>query len=160
MTDKEMLTAINYLVKTGASFEDLVSLCLDYRDRFGSWVSVPTLLVESDAPEFYCVVNKTDSSRCYVSAELGAKSWRDCYEWMIRKCKTPADRELYEIGYLEAPEVDENELSFITSDMFAAKLGEICYDQNLLNIPGVYEIVSEYFNNEVIEALRDERARA
>lgn len=51
---------------------------------------------------------------------------------------------------------DPDDISWITDEMFADKLGEICASEDLLSIPGVYEIVSDHFNNEVIEALQDE----
>ena len=168
MTQTEMIAAINYLVAQGKSFEDLVSLAEDYRDRFGSWVAVSTLLSESDAPQFYCAVvdaEPSHRSHRFISSELGGKSWRECFDWIIHNSPTPADRLLWTMQYREEieeepEEIDPEDTSFITSDMFSAKLEEICFDQNLLAIAGVYEIVSEHFNNEVIEALQDERARA
>ena len=49
---------------------------------------------------------------------------------------------------------------WVTQEMFNNKLAEIL-DQTdgdaLLMIPGLYEVVSEHFNNDVIEALEEER---
>jgi hypothetical protein len=50
--------------------------------------------------------------------------------------------------------------SWITDEMFSEKLEEILDEgsaSDLLAIPGIYEIVSEHFNNDVIERLVDER---
>lgn len=51
----------------------------------------------------------------------------------------------------------EEDFSWVTTEMFSAKLTEICENEDLLAIPGVYEIVSEHYNNEVLEALESER---
>lgn len=44
--------------------------------------------------------------------------------------------------------------SKMTQDDFNNTLSDILYDmtgEQLLDIPGIYEILSEYFNNEVLE---------
>ena len=50
---------------------------------------------------------------------------------------------------------------WITDEMFDEKLREICHlegsDFLVTHVPGVYEAVKEYFNNDVIEELDDER---
>jgi hypothetical protein len=46
---------------------------------------------------------------------------------------------------------------WITDDMFDTKLREIAEDMDLLSIPGVYELVREHLNNDVIEELENER---
>ena len=50
---------------------------------------------------------------------------------------------------------------WITDEMFETKLREICHEEGvdflLTHIPGVHEAVREYFNNDVIEELDDER---
>ena len=49
---------------------------------------------------------------------------------------------------------------WITSEMFQAKLAEII-DQHpasqLLGIPGIFEILAEDFNNDVLDALTEDR---
>lgn len=50
--------------------------------------------------------------------------------------------------------------SWVTNEMFDNKLEEIVADEGgirVLHIPGVYEIVKEHFNNEVLEALESDR---
>ena len=50
--------------------------------------------------------------------------------------------------------------SWVTNEMFEQKLEEILKTYNgaqLLTIPGVYELLSEHFNNEVLSALQSER---
>ena len=49
----------------------------------------------------------------------------------------------------------------ITSEQFDAKLIEIISEMNaaqLISISGVYEILSEEFNNDVIDAINEDRA--
>lgn len=48
---------------------------------------------------------------------------------------------------------------WVTQEMFDKKLGEILEQQagTLLSIPGMYEVVSEYFNNDVLRELESER---
>lgn len=48
--------------------------------------------------------------------------------------------------------------SKISTDDFARILGDILNEEgaNLISIPGVYEIVSEHFNNEVLERWENE----
>ena len=51
--------------------------------------------------------------------------------------------------------------SWVTSEMFDEKLAELLDEMGagaILQIPGVYECVSEYLNNEVLESLESERA--
>lgn len=51
----------------------------------------------------------------------------------------------------------------VTSEQFDAKLIEIMATVSagaLIQIPGVYEACSEHFNNEVLQALEDDHARA
>jgi len=46
-----------------------------------------------------------------------------------------------------------------SQEEFDAKLEEILDDQtgsSLLLIPGIYEIVSEHFNNEILEAMEED----
>ncbi len=50
-----------------------------------------------------------------------------------------------------------NRYAWVTADLFDAKLRELAEDADLLDIPGVYELVREYLNNEVLEALEEER---
>ena len=52
-----------------------------------------------------------------------------------------------------------NDYSWITDEMFYDKLEDKVYENSrtLLDIPGIYEIVSEYFNNEILEELEEER---
>lgn len=52
---------------------------------------------------------------------------------------------------------DPGDLSWVTAEMFGEKLIELAACEDLLAIPGVLELVSEALNNEVIEALQDER---
>ena len=53
---------------------------------------------------------------------------------------------------------------WITDEMFDEKLREICHvegsDFLVTQVPGVYEAVKEYFNNDVIEELDEERQEA
>ncbi len=54
-----------------------------------------------------------------------------------------------------------DDYSWVTNEMFDAELTEICSDVGtvgLMSIPGVYELVKEDLNNEVLERLRDRRA--
>jgi hypothetical protein len=49
--------------------------------------------------------------------------------------------------------------SWVTSDIFDTKLRDIVASmraEEILDLPGVYEIVSEYLNNEVLKALEFE----
>ena len=51
--------------------------------------------------------------------------------------------------------------SWVTTEMFDAKLAELLDEMSgggILQIPGVYEVVSEHLNNDVLEALEAERA--
>jgi hypothetical protein len=53
-----------------------------------------------------------------------------------------------------------SDLSFITGEMFSDKLTEIINREpaaNLLGIGTIYEDLSEFYNNEVIEELLEER---
>lgn len=48
---------------------------------------------------------------------------------------------------------------WVTSEMFDEKLAEMLEDEtgeSLLQIPRIYEIVSEHFNNEILEELEKE----
>lgn len=48
--------------------------------------------------------------------------------------------------------------AWVTNEMFDDKLAELLTDgRNLLSIPGLYEVVAEELNNEVLEALDEER---
>ena len=47
--------------------------------------------------------------------------------------------------------------SWVTDEMFQEKLAEFVSGYDVLSVPGIYEILSEYFNDEVLEALEDER---
>jgi len=47
--------------------------------------------------------------------------------------------------------------SWVTDEAFDEKLREIAQDYDLLTVPGVYELVREEFNNEVLEALEQDR---
>lgn len=47
--------------------------------------------------------------------------------------------------------------SWVTTEMFDQKLRELAQDFDLLTIPGVYELVAEDFNNEVLAALEQDR---
>jgi hypothetical protein len=56
--------------------------------------------------------------------------------------------------------IEMKKYSHITNEMFDNKLAEIMddefkYPSQLLSIPGIYEIVSEYFNNDVLDELTD-----
>lgn len=56
----------------------------------------------------------------------------------------------------------KHDFSWINNDMEFDTLLELAQDQgigNILTIPGVYEIVREYYNNEVIEYLCIEHNR-
>ena len=47
----------------------------------------------------------------------------------------------------------------ITNDQFDSKLAELVSETpagHLLTIPGVYEILSEWFNNDIIDALTED----
>lgn len=49
---------------------------------------------------------------------------------------------------------------WVTDDIFYSKLVELVGEtspRTLLAVPGVYELLSEHFNNEVLDALEDER---
>lgn len=47
---------------------------------------------------------------------------------------------------------------WVTHEMFDEKLAELVrQESDILSIPGVYEILSEHFNNDVLEALEQER---
>lgn len=46
--------------------------------------------------------------------------------------------------------------AWVTEDDFDAKLRELAGAVDLLDIPGVYEIVREHLNNDVLAALRDD----
>ena len=53
----------------------------------------------------------------------------------------------------------DNDFSWVTNDMFQEKLIEILDNQDgesLIMIPGLYEVVSEYVNNDVLEALEQQ----
>lgn len=56
------------------------------------------------------------------------------------------------------------DFSWVTTDQFDAKLGEIMdrdfEPSNLLGIPGIYEIMSEHLNNEVLGELEQEKQAA
>ena len=47
--------------------------------------------------------------------------------------------------------------SWVTQEAFDEKFAEIVNKTDVLGIPGVYEILSEHFNNDVLEALETER---
>lgn len=50
--------------------------------------------------------------------------------------------------------------SWVTQEMFDKKLEDIVEQQKggaLLRIPGVYEIVKEHYNNDVLEELEEDR---
>lgn len=50
--------------------------------------------------------------------------------------------------------------SWVTDEMFTRKLGELLDEKSgeqILAIPGVYEVVSEELNNEVLDELSKER---
>lgn len=50
--------------------------------------------------------------------------------------------------------------SWVTDEMFDRMLVDILDDTDsseILAIPGVYDLVKEYFNNEVLEQLEEER---
>jgi|TARA_R100000656_G_scaffold104176_1_gene75919 hypothetical protein len=51
---------------------------------------------------------------------------------------------------------DKSEHSWVTEDMFNEKLDEIV-EESGWDVPGVHEILSEYYNNDVLKALEDER---
>jgi hypothetical protein len=51
----------------------------------------------------------------------------------------------------------------VTQEMFDEKLNDVVYQKVLrqdisvlMGIPGIYEILSEYYNNDVLEALKPE----
>ena len=46
---------------------------------------------------------------------------------------------------------------WVTDEMFDEKLREVAQDFDLLTVPGVYELVKEEFNNEVLKALEQDR---
>ncbi len=51
---------------------------------------------------------------------------------------------------------------FVTQELFDEKLEEILDEQTgstLLAIPGLYEVVSEHFNNQVLDELKRELKR-
>jgi len=53
-----------------------------------------------------------------------------------------------------------DDYSWVTDEMFENKLEEILSrhtGDELLHIPGLYELVREEFNNKVLEELEDER---
>lgn len=53
------------------------------------------------------------------------------------------------------------EYSWVTDEMFDQKLVEILKGYNgaqLLYVPGIQEILSEHFNNAVLDALESERS--
>jgi len=50
-----------------------------------------------------------------------------------------------------------SDYSWVTDEMFDEKLREICETTDLLSIPGVYEVVREELNNEVLDALAQDR---
>ncbi len=55
---------------------------------------------------------------------------------------------------------NRNDHSWVTQEMFDKKLEELLDKEtggSLLMIPGLYEVVSEHFNNAVLEALEEER---
>lgn len=162
MTKTEMIAAINYLVKTGRPFDELVMLAEDYKDRFGSWISVATLLIESDAGGFLCVVDKGEEKRVFVSDEVNGESWKDCYNWICKQTN-PETRNKFSIQYcyIEESSDDEDDLSWITPEMFEERLDYVAtYNLDaleLMAIPGVRDLVREALNNEVIEALKANR---
>jgi hypothetical protein len=56
--------------------------------------------------------------------------------------------------------------SWVTTEMFDSRLREIVNDElntaispfdNLISIPGVYEILAEHYNNDVLNELEDDR---
>lgn len=50
--------------------------------------------------------------------------------------------------------------SKITQDQFDEKLVEIINESpatNLLTIPGIYEILSEHFNNDILKSIENDR---
>ena len=51
----------------------------------------------------------------------------------------------------------KDEFSWVTNEMFDAALRELCAKEDLLTVPGVYEIVQEHFNNDVLAKLEEER---
>lgn len=60
----------------------------------------------------------------------------------------------------ESKEENEEDYSWVTDEMFQEEL-ELRMDsmstESILAIPGVYELVSEELNNEVLEALKNKR---
>ncbi len=54
-----------------------------------------------------------------------------------------------------------DDYSWVTNEMFDAELDDLCHDigpVGIMSIAGVYELVKEDLNNEVLERLRDRRA--
>ena len=54
----------------------------------------------------------------------------------------------------------KSKYAWVTSEMFDAKLAELLSEMSgaeILQIPGVYEVVSEELNNDALEALEKER---
>lgn len=179
MTQDQMAKAMA-MVCENDGFDDCVMLAQDYVERFGEMHcgSIAGMLINANAGkgQWFCSVIYVDDSGNRISkfsSELaGMHGHNECYRWIYdAKDKRGLELEYYLPCVCIAcaspdcegdccdddEESDEDDLSFITNEMFAAKLGEICENEDLLLIPGVYEIASEHFNNEVIEALQDER---
>ena len=50
-----------------------------------------------------------------------------------------------------------NDYSWVTNEMFQDTLADVIQYENILAIPGIYEILAEEYNNEVLEQLEKER---
>lgn len=52
---------------------------------------------------------------------------------------------------------NQNKYDWVTDEMFENKLNELANEEDLMNIPGVYELVQEHLNNDVLKELEKER---
>jgi len=89
MTRTQMIAAIKHLLNAGRPFAELVSLAEDYRDRFGSWVSVGDLL-DGAGVKFGCSIVDTWNGGAggrvsrFTSDLQGLEAWNECFEWILK----------------------------------------------------------------------------
>lgn len=89
MTKDQMIASINYIIKKGSAFSDMVSLAQDYVAEYGAGIgSVAGLLTDSNAPDFGCSVidtwNGGDGGRVsrFTSDKANIDGFSDCEIWI------------------------------------------------------------------------------
>lgn len=105
----------------------------------------------------------------YYGAVVGEEAWRDEVdsveiENMCSLCGRDRGEDHGYIylgeGWTESIYVGKTDYSWVTNELFDEKLTELVDDMTsdeLLAVPGVYEVIKEHLNNEVLEALANER---